>query len=261
MQSTRSSLNIMLSVWKALFLREALGRLFSARAAWFWQLANPVFHVAYLLFIFTMGRIHSVGGFDTALWIVAGLQAFFMFDRTATQVGHAISANQALFAYRQVKPVDTTLVRALLEGLLVLVVTVILLVGLAMFGHPVLPADPLAVIEAFFGLWLLGIGLGLITSVAAHLIPELDRIVNLIMMPMYLISGVMFPLSAIPSPYREWLLLNPVSHGLEAARLGFAPYYHAVPELSIAYLYACAVVMIFVGLALHRRFAQRLLTQ
>lgn len=261
MQSSRSSLNIMLSVWRALFLREALGRLFSARAAWFWQLANPVFHVAYLLFIFTMGRIHSVGGFDTALWIVAGLQSFFMFQRTATQVGNAISANQALFAYRQVKPVDTTLVRAALEGLLVLIVTVILLSGLALFGHQVLPADPLAVIEALFGLWLLGIGLGLITSVAAHLIPELDRIVNLIMMPMYLISGVMFPLSAIPSPYREWLLLNPVSHGLEAARLGFAPYYHAVPELSIAYIYACAVVTIFVGLALHRRFAQRLLTQ
>ena len=51
------------------------------------------------------------------LWLAIGLTvdigmlAYFMFQRTATQVMNAISANQALFAYRQVKPADTVLVR------------------------------------------------------------------------------------------------------------------------------------------------------
>ncbi|MEP6588756.1 MAG: ABC transporter permease, partial [Polaromonas sp.] len=131
----------------------------------------------------------------------------------------------------------------------------------ALFGHSVIPADPLAVLEAFFGLWLVGLGFGLMTSVAVEMVPELGRVIKLIMMPLYMISGVMFPISIVPQPYRDWLLFNPVAHGLEAVRLGFAPHYHAVPELSIAYIYGFALVSIFLGLALHRRFALSLATQ
>lgn len=261
MQSTRSSLTITLSVWKALFLREALSRLFSGRAVWFWLVAEPVFHVSYMLVIYTVIRVSKVGGIDTAVWLMVGMLAFFMFRNTGTQVMNAISANQALFTYRQVKPVDTLLVRGGLECLLTIVVASVLLGGAALFGHSVVPADPLAVLEAFFGLWLVGMGFGLVTSVAGELVPELRRLINFVMMPLYMISGVILPLSAVPQPYRDWLLLNPVAHGLEAARLGFAPYYHAVPELSIAYIYGFALVSIFLGLALHRRFALRLVTQ
>lgn len=261
MSAPRTPLSITLSVWKALFLREALARLFGHRAAWFWLLIEPAFHVAYLMVIFSIMRLRSIGGIDTTVWLMIGLLAFFMFRHTATQVMNAVSANKALFAYRQVKPVDTVLVRAALEGLLMTCVTALFLFGAGLYGLNVIPADPLAVFEAFFAMWLMGMGFGLVASVASELVPELGRIVNLIMMPLYMISGVMFPLAIVPQPYRDWLLLNPLAHGLEAARLGFAPHYHAVPELSLAYLYACALVTIFLGLALHRRFAIRLATQ
>jgi capsular polysaccharide transport system permease protein len=259
--SARSSTVITLSVWKALFLREVLARISSGRAAWFWLLAEPVFNVAYMLVIFTVIRVTNIGGIDTAVWLIVGMLAFFMFRRTGMQVMNGISANQALFTYRQVKPIDTLLVRGALEAFLMIIITVILLAGAALLGHSVLPADPLAVLEAFLGLWLIGVGFGLVASVATHLVPELGQLIGLIMMPLYMGSGVIFPISVVPQPYRDWLLLNPVAHGLEAARLGFAPYYHAVPELSIAYIYQFALVSIFLGLALQRRFALKLVTQ
>ena len=250
----------MFSVWKALFLREALSRFFSRRGAWFWLLVEPVFHVAYLMVLFTMLRLSNVGGIDTAIWIMVGLLAFFMFRTTSIQVSNALTANQALFTYRQVKPADAVLVRGMLEGMLMILVTCILLVGAGLFGHTVIPTDPLTVIEAFFGLWLAGTGFGLIVSVANGLVPELGKTINLFMLPLMIISGVMFPLSIVPQPYLDWLLLNPVAHGVEVARLGFVPNYHANSELSMTYLYGFALVSIFLGLALHRRFALRLIT-
>jgi capsular polysaccharide transport system permease protein len=259
--AARSSTVITLSVWKALFLREVLARISSGRAAWFWLLAEPVFNVAYMLVIFTVIRVTNIGGIDTTVWLIVGMLAFFMFRRTAMQVMNGISANQALFTYRQVKPIDTLLVRGALEAFLMIIITVILLSGAALLGHSVLPADPLAVLEAFLGLWLIGVGFGLVASVATQLVPELGQVVGLIMMPLYMLSGAIFPIASIPQPYRDWLLLNPVAHGLEAARLGFAPYYHAVPELSISYIYQFALVSIFLGLALQRRFALKLVTQ
>ncbi|OGS99310.1 MAG: ABC transporter [Gallionellales bacterium RIFCSPLOWO2_12_FULL_59_22] len=249
---------ITLSVWEALFLRETVSRLSAGRAAWLWLLMEPVFHIVFLMFIFAIIRMEVVGGVDTAVWLMVGLLAFFMFKRTALQAQNAIDANQALFAYRQVKPVDTVLVRAALEGFLMVLVAVILFFGAGLFGPGIAPADPLAVLEAFFGLWLVGLGFGLMASVAIKLVPELGKFLGLVMTPLYFFSGVIFPIANVPQPYRDWLLFNPVVHGLEAARLGFVPHYHAVSGLSMAYVYSFALLGIFLGLALHVRFAARL---
>ncbi|WP_428243083.1 ABC transporter permease [Gynuella sp.] len=259
--STRTPLQVTWSVWKALFLREALTRLLSGRAQWFWLLLEPAFHVVYMTFIFSVVRVRHVGGIDTAIWLMMGMLAFFMFKRTWGQLTNAIDANKSLFVYRQVKPIDTVLVRAALEGIIMLFVIIILLSGLALLGKEVQPTDPLRLIGALWGLWLLGTGLGLMTSVATELIPEIGKIINLITMPLMWISGVMIPLTSIPQPYRDWLLFNPVVHGIESARLGFAGYYHTFPELDESFLFKCALVSMFFGLALHRRFALRMMMQ
>jgi len=261
MGKARTSTSIAFSVWKALFLREAVSRLSAGRAAWLWLLLDPLIQIVFLLFIFTVIRMRTVGGIDILVWLMVGMLAFLMFRRTGTQAQNAVGANQGLFTYRQVKPVDTVLVRAALEGFLTMLVAIILVGGAILFGIDAVPKDPLAVLEAFFGLWLLGMGFGLIASVAGELIPELDKVIGFAMTPLYFASGVIIPIASVPQPYRDWLLLNPVAHGLDAARLGFAPYYHAVPELSIAYLYGFALVIIFLGLALHIRFAAKLVTQ
>jgi capsular polysaccharide transport system permease protein len=79
-------------------------------------------------------------------------------------------------------------------------------------------------------------------------------------MPLMLISGVIFPLSAIPYPWREWLMWNPVAHGIEGVRAGISPYYHHVPELNLNYLLGFALVLVFLGLVLQRRFRSRLVS-
>lgn len=257
----RSATQITWSVWQALFLREALTRISSGRAAWFWLLAEPVLHIAYMVLILVGLRMRNVGGIDGVVWVIAGMLGFFAFRRTGTQAGNGVSANRSLFTYRQVLPVDAVLVRGALEGFMMVLVTAVLLAVAAMFGHDVMPDDPLAVLQAWLALWLFGLGFGLIVSVVGELLPEFNKILGFVMMPLYLISGVMFPISSVPLPLREWLMLNPVVHGLEAMRLGFAPYYHAAPELSLSYLYGGALSSVFLGLALHRRFALRLVTQ
>ena len=257
----RSALQITWSVWQALFLREALTRISSGRAAWFWLLAEPVLHIGYMVLILVGLRMRSVGGIDAVVWVIVGMLGFFTFRRTGTQAGNGVNANRSLFTYRQVLPVDTILVRGVLEGFLMALVTAVLLAAAALLGHDVMADDPLAVLEASMALWLFGMGFGLIVSVLGELVSEFNKLLSFVMMPVYLISGVMFPVSSMPLPLREWLMLNPVAHGLEAIRLGFAPYYHAAPELSLSYLYGAALGSVFLGLALHRRFAMRLVTQ
>lgn len=254
----RNPLSVTFAVWRAIFLREALDRLFDMRFAWFWLLAEPILHIVFIAWIMTVIRVRTIGNADVVVWIIVGMLAFFLFRRTAVQVTYAVDSNRPLFTYRQVKPFDPAIARAVLEAFLMTMISLIILITAALLGHDTFPVDALLVMQAALGLWLFGIGYGLIASVLMELVPEMEHVLKILMMPLYLISGVIWPLANVPAPYRDMLMINPIAHGLELARMGFFPYYHTVPGLSMPYLYAWGVVSVFLGLVLYRRFAIQL---
>ncbi len=259
--TSRPSVSVAYSVGKALFLREAVSRLAAGRAAWLWMLLEPIVHIAFIMALFTFVRARVVPGAEFALWLLTGLVTFFTARDAATRSMEAIKANKALFAYRQVLPVDTVLTRSIVEGFLGLIVALLLLVGSGLMGFEVIPHDTLGVLLAFAGMWLCGLGLGLNLSVAAELVPELGKLAKMMFLPLYFISGVMFPLVQVPQQYRGWLFHNPFAHGIELVRSGFFPLYHIAPEANLGYLYGFALVTVFLGLALHVRFSSRLMAQ
>lgn len=257
----RSHFQVQKSVMSALFLREAITRLAAGRLAWAWILLEPLAHVIFLMTLFGFVFHRIVNGVEGAMFIMTGLLGFIIARNTATRSAGAISANAALFAYRQVLPVDTVLVRAALEGFLMLLSSLMLLAGAGLAGFDVQPHDPLLAMAAFAGLWLCGVGVGLALSVFAELIPAISKLVNIAFIALYFISGVMVPALAIPQPYREWALLNPFLHGLEMLRAGFFRQFHAAPQAGLSYLYGFALTAVFFGLALHVRYARRMVAQ
>ena len=254
----RSPGEVTLSVWKALFLREAATRLASGRAAWMWLLFEPVAEIAVLMVVFTVIRGRSYPGVDFALFLAIGVIGFAAFRNAAMRSIDAISSNAALFAYRQVKPVDTVIVRAVLEGVLLCLVAAILMGCSSLIGLDVLPHNPVNVAISLTVLWALGTGFGLVLSVGAELVPEIGKVARIVMTPIYFLSGVLFSPQALPPSLRDWLLLNPLMHGIEFAREAFFPSYPPLTGISILYPAACALLALLLGLALHVRFTRRL---
>lgn len=256
--AVRSPLAVTAAVWRAIFLREALDRLFDMRAAWLWLLMEPIMHIGFLSFLYAGFGLRVVGGIDTVTWVIVGMLGFFLFRRTAIQTMHGVDSNGPLFAYRQVKPFDTAIVRAGLEAFLMAIASLVILFAASMLTHPIIPSDPLLVLAAVFGLWLCGLGYGLIASVLMELVPETEHILKLVMMPLYLVSGAIWPLATIPPVYRDLLMINPIAHGLELIRQGFAPHYHMVPGVDLGYLYLWSITSVLLGLLLFRRFGREL---
>jgi len=233
--------------------------MFGSRMAWMWLIAEPLIHIMWLVFIFSVIRVRHVGGIQTELWIASGILLFLTFRRTLSQVQKSIDANRALFAYRQIHPSDLVLVRMGIEAFIMLLISFSVFFIGALIGWVAWPDNFLSVIEAFFLTSMCGLGLGMVFAFLSSMIPEFERILGFITMPLMLISGVIFPLAKVPEPYLSLLLLNPVAHILESGRLAFAPYYHAVPGLDMTYVYRCVLVLVFIGLALFRTFRQRLI--
>lgn len=249
-----------LIVWKALFLRESLDRFFGSRAGWAWLIIEPGLHIAFMGWVWRMFRRNTMGGIDVTVWIILGMLAFFLFRRTAVQTLHARDCNRAFFAFRQVRPFDIAIARAGLEGFSMFFISFVTLLVASIVGCRVIPEDPLIALIAFAGLWLLGLGYGLVTSVGMRLVQDLGHIFQILMMPLYLISGTIVPISSIPKPYCDWLLLNPLVHGLELVRIGFFTNYHTV-EVSVYYLYAWVLILLFIGMLLYRGLENKLIMQ
>lgn len=246
------------SVWYGMFMREAISRTMSDRMGWFWMLFEPVAFVAIMIGIRSFISTRLVVNADFIPWMIVGLMGFFLIREGMMRGMGAIDGNKALFAYRQVQPIDPVLVRVFLEGMLRSLVFMIFIAGGLMVGLDLYPDNAIRVIGAWLSLWCLGIGLGLATSVASTLVPEVGRVIRMLSMPLMIISGVIFPLNNFPHWLLEYLMLNPIPHGLEVLRLGFFDKYQVVHGTSMLYFWLFTLPLIAMGLLMHLRFSDRL---
>ncbi len=240
-------------------MREMLSRMFANRYAGFWLLAEPMVFISVMVAIRSfINVLNDVSGAPIIPWMIIGLTAFFMFRDGMTRAMGAVNANSGLFAYRQVKPVDTVIIRVVIEAVVHMSVILLFIMTLALLGFDMLPQNLIWVLFAWFSLWLLGLSAGLILSVVVTIIPDLSKIVNVMTLPMMILSGTILPLQFLPYGVQQLLLFNPIAHGIEFLRLNYFQGYWSITGIDIAYLYAWILPMLALGLMLHIRFEMKL---
>ncbi len=220
----RSPLQVTLHVWHALFMREAMARITGDRLGWAWVFLEPIAHL--LIFVglrYLMGSVKYINGAEFMPWFIVGMVTFLLFSVVMNRSINAITSNRALFAYRQVHPVDTILIRAVLEGLLKTLVFGLVILGAMIFGISIVPADAIFAVFIWFVMWCFGFGIGLVLSVPVTSTQEFGKFVNILSMPLYMLSGVMFPIQFLPREVRDFILYNPLFHAVELMRSAFFP--------------------------------------
>lgn len=258
----RTPTRITLNVWEGLFLREAVARLSADRVAWLWLLAEPVAHVALLVWVRTLlGRIRIIPGAEFIPWLIIGITLFILFRNQVNRGMEAVNANKALFAYRQVLPVDTVLIRCALEGVLSSLVVLIMLTGFTMLGYSMTPDHPLFALGIWFTVFVFGLGIALMLSTLVTMAPEASKFIRMAMFPLYFLSGVMIPVQYFPHDLQQYLLYNPMLHGVELIRLGYFENYKAVNGIDYVYLLWWTTASLCLGLLLHVRFKARLIAK
>lgn len=262
MMSRRSPFQVALHVWHALFMREAMARMTGDRLGWSWIFLEPIAHL--LIFIGLrqlFGKVKHISGADFIPWFIVGMLTFLLFSVVMNRSTSAVNANRALFAYRQVHPVDTIFVRTLLEGLLKTLVFGLVIVGAMLFEMDLLPADAMMALFIWLLMWLFGFSLGLVLSVPVTAAQEVGKFVAMLNLPLYMLSGVMFPIQFMPYSVREILLYNPLFHAVELMRAAFFSHYQLMQGISIQYLVFWILSLLLLGLMLQIRFKARLMAQ
>lgn len=251
-RTKRTSWQITKAVIFALVLREFQTRFGSRRMGAFWVLFEPIAHISIMMFIFMVIRIRHIPGIDFPVWLLAGMLPFFLMRNIALKLMDSVEANRALFAYPNIKIFDTYIARTIVEFITGASIYIILMFVLGFWlAYNINIAYPLN--------WLchLAIGivfsfsLGVIFSVTVQVMPNAKSLIQLIFMPLYLISGVIFPLWMIPTKYLSWVLWNPFAHIIDNIRSSIFHIYPQTPGVNVIYPLSVTIIFLFFSLSLY----------
>lgn len=250
----------MKSVLFALILREMRGMFEARRFGAFWLFFEPVAQVAIIMAIFSFRSVEVVSGVEGPVFFMTGMIPYFLMRNIATKGMEAVNANRALFGYKQIKPFDTVLARSIMETALYACVYLVFMFVLGFgFGYDVSIQDPLK------WLWVMTIGvvfsfsLGLIFCIVAEVVPETKTFIRMLFFPLYLLSGVLFPLWVLPQEIMSWLLWNPYLHIIDELRVATFTHYPTHEGVNLLYPIKVTLSTFLIAIGLYRLRRLRLI--
>lgn len=261
-KTKRSPFRIMRDVLFALVLREYLTRFGSRRMGAFWEIFEPMANIAFMMFIFTVLRARSMLGMEMPIFLLTGMIPFFLMRNIIFKIMDSIGANQALFSYPNIKVFDTYVARVLVElSISTAVYLIFSFIFGFWFGYDILVAHPLEWLVALVLGIVFAFSLGVVFSIITLIAPNLKSIIRIIFLPLYLMSGVIFPLWIVPDKYLPWLLWNPFAHIISNIREGVFIHYPGINGVNWEYPIFVTLIFLCIALALYRLRRERLLVQ
>lgn len=246
----RTPWQIQRAVVFALFIRELKTRFGGQWIGAIWALFEPISQVCMMLFI--RGFIKRGGEADFFLFMLTGVMPFTLFKDMSFRLMDAVNANQGLFAYRPVKPMDAIISRTLLEILTFIIVYIVILSIMGWAGLDITPVRPLELLTTTLILVLSGMGLGLYFLVLTDDRPKVKTFIRLAFAPLYILSGVLIPIESFPAQWQEYLYWNPLAHFIALSRAYYIPGTVLPGNVSFTYTVQFAVIMMALGLSMYR---------
>ena len=250
--TTRSHIQIQRDVIYALLLRELSSRFGKSRGGFVWVLVEPIAHLVVPIFIFGFIRQRLVPGVEYPVFLVYGFLPFLLFKAICLQIIDGVNAAHGLLSYRQVLLMDVFVAKAMAYAVIQAIVFPIVLTGLALLGYDVLPARPLELACILGVAALLAFGLGIVFAAAASLIPDMRPIIRVLFMPLYFVSGILFPVTRFPDDWVRLMSFNPVLHLVEMSRAMALEGFETMKYTNIAYPITLSLVATVIGLMLYR---------
>src|SRR5688572_5358296 len=257
----RTRFQIQRDVIYALLLREIASRFGKSRGGYLWVLVEPVAHLIFPIMVLGFMRQVVLPGVDYPVFLVYGFLPFLLFKSICLQTMEGTSANRGLLSYRQVLLMDVFVAKALPYCVVQAIVFGIVFTGLAMLGFDVRPSLPIELGAVLVLTITLAFGLGLLFAAITSIVPDARTLIRLLFLPLYFMSGVLFPITRFPDDWVRWLAINPVLHLVELSRSVGLAHYEPMRYLSVTYPVALAAIAMFIGLALYRlRYLSRVTT-
>ena len=230
---------------KVRYKRSALGVL--------WTMLNPLFLMAILAFVFSHVLRVTVEHF--AVYLLAALVLWNFFAQ-ATSWSTSCFLSYAALIKKIYVPRSIFVIATVLAGVVNLLISLVpLALIMLVMGHPFSPALAfLPVPIVLTTLFALGISLALapLSVMFADIVP----IYQVALTAWMYLTPIIYPLTALPEQYRQFLVLNPMTHLVEAFRTPI--YQGAIPSANVLITSTVAGIgTLVIGWLIFERYSDR----
>ncbi len=251
-----SAIAVQLRVIWALMLREIHTINGKSRLGYLWVLIQGVFNVAVFWALREVMGFHAPHGMPVPIFLAAGFLVWGIFSDTVSKSINAISANQPLLTFPQVKELDVFIARMVVIWATEVVTATIIISVSIILGADFRVNSWLLILVILLITPLLGLGVGMFFSALTVFLPVLEKIVPMALRILFFASGVFFSVSVFRYEIAQWLLYNPVMQLIEILRNGLHVSY-ITTGTSFYYVVAVTLVFLVVGGFLERYTRKR----
>jgi capsular polysaccharide transport system permease protein len=209
-------------------------------------------HLLILSVLFSLVRGRTLESIEYPVFLLVGVAPFLLFRNTILRLMDSPRENRSLFAYKQIKPLDTFIARLIVETCLSATVYTTIVFGFYWFGFDMSIAHPIEWIATVILGVLLALGAGMLLALVAHAIPGSKSVIRMMFFPLYFMSGVFIPAAYLPQALLPYLLFNPFLHLFELIRSEVFVYYKPVDGVSLHYVITVTLTLLFVSLGTYR---------
>jgi ABC-2 type transport system permease protein len=218
-----------------------------------WTMLNPLFLMVILAFVFS--HILRVTVEHFAVYLLSALILWTFFSQ-ATSWSTACFLSYAPIIKRVYVPRSIFVIATVLAGVVNLLISLVPLALIMLFlGHrftPALAFLPVPIVLAT--LFALGVSLALapLSVMFADIVP----IYQVVLTAWMYLTPIIYPLTALPDEYRRFLVLNPMTHLVEAFRTPI--YQGAIPSWNVLITSTVAGFgTLLIGAFIFRRYSDR----
>lgn len=239
------------NVMAAVILRDMRTRFFNHGLGFLIVSLWPLAHMLILIAIYTLlGRTAPFGD-SLPVFFATGLIPTLTFMYVSRFMSMSLVLNRPMLAFPVVKVLDIMAARAILE-IIAAFLTLFFVFGILLLaGDNPFPRDPFQALYAYLSLILLSIGVGTIAGVITMFLQFFSTLYALFIILVYLFSGTLFVVSALPEAVAYALSFNPVLHAIEWIRLAYYEGYSG-RLLDKQYLLIFGMTSLCLGLLLER---------
>ena len=240
------------SVWDlivALTSRDIRTRYQGTVFSFLWWIARPV--AMGLVLYFALGRVLRLSIPNYGVFIMSGLFVWFWFSGAVTGAASSIVVNGGMIKKMQfpriVLPLSTVLFHTTQFMLTLPILTVFVLIS----GLNPSPAWLIGIPVLFALQVVLLVGLGLFLAPIHVFFRDLGPMLEVLLLLMFYLTPIIYPLSRVPSEFRPFILINPAAALVESWRELFVN--NELPGADLWSTVAAAAILLVAGIFTFRK--------
>lgn len=223
------------------------------RLGFLWTLLEPLGMTAVIWFVFAiLLGTQRLGLQPYFLFLCVALLPWWWFTKgitATTRIFHKDNAPLRISVLPTQLWIARSLFESMFEFLFSLPIIVFALIVTTTMPGPLILLFPVAIAVQFAFMY----GLALLIAAGSIVIPDLGRIVRIVMRALFYLSPVLYAISNIPGHVQQYAALNPIVGMLSLYRVGIWPQEFETPERELIALGIMAVIVVLGILAFRRQ--------